>query len=95
MSGAGNINTEGGKMKAKSVVHSIPGGWYGNDAGFNQVDPGFGVVVVDNKRLDAALRWIGKRAIVLAVGPSGDPNPGYSIEYRVKGAEVFESVRAA
>jgi hypothetical protein len=70
----------------KSIVHGIPGGWYGNDAGFIKVNPGFGVVVVDGGRLDAALRWIGKRATILSVGPSRDPNPGYQIEYRLKGA---------
>jgi hypothetical protein len=41
-----------------SIVHSIPGGWYGNDPGSTPGDPKAGTVVVDPSRSADAIYWL-------------------------------------
>jgi hypothetical protein len=71
-------------MKKKSIVHSIPGGWYGNDPEPEFVDGMTGNVAVDPCHVDAAFRWILRRANILMVSMTSDPNPGVLINYMVK-----------
>lgn len=50
----------------KSVVESIPGGWYGSDPGFMSHLPQRGIVVVSPYTLLDSLKWLARRARVLS-----------------------------
>ena len=58
-------------MKRNEVVYNIPGGWYGADpgqlSGIIGGDPKRGHVVVDEKCIDEALRWLLSRATIVQV----------------------------
>lgn len=70
--------------KRKSIVQTIPGGWYGNDPG-SLTDPKEGNVTVGSDYLDAALRWLLRRAKVLSITREGfEDGVSNLITYRVK-----------
>ena len=73
--------------KAKNqVVYNIPGGWYGNDAPWeNHPDPKHGNVIVDAQKVASAIKWLNKRAEIVSTSiiyHTG--NDGIGITYRLK-----------
>jgi hypothetical protein len=67
-----------------NVTYEIPGGWYGNEAGFLEADPFRGNVTVDADRLWDALRWIRRRAQIVRVMQGAYRDNGITIDYRLR-----------
>jgi hypothetical protein len=90
-------------MNRTNIVHTIPGGFYGNNPGYNDRDPGEGNVTVASDRIDAALRWLLRRAVVLsilagrvyAVNPNWPVDSGIRIQYRLRELTKARHARAA
>ncbi len=54
-------------MKAsKSIVMSVPGGWYGNDIGV--YNPDKGNVVIDPAKIVPAVKWLSRRVTIIETG---------------------------
>ena len=68
--------------KTKEIVNKIPGGWYGNDAGFLTLSPKRGIVIVDAKEIVKALAWLKKRANIVDTAIQGDG--GLMIRYDLR-----------
>ena len=71
-------------MKKTEITKNIPGGWYGNDAGFISASPKQGNVVIDAGKAVAAIKWLSRRAVITGTWTSKDINPGLCINYVLK-----------
>jgi len=70
---------------ARALERDKVGGlWYGNNPGSDTHDPGKGVVTVADDRLNDALQWIMRRAVVLSVKEGHYQDKGFCILYRLK-----------
>lgn len=65
----------------KNITHSTPNWLCGNNPGYDINDPGRGNVTVPEDGLDEALRYLMRRATILAVK---EHSMGLVIQYRLK-----------
>ena len=70
----------------QKIVQRIPGGWFGNDPGSFDKLPKAGNVVVDVRRLKDAMRWLQRRANILATSVfiGQNNNHGVQFDYELK-----------
>lgn len=72
------------KKIKKDIVCSIPGGMYGNNAGFLSHDVKFGNVAVDSRVTVEAVSWLKRRASIISIIPSAYDNTLITLCYRLK-----------
>jgi len=66
----------------KSILHRIPGGWFGNEPGFHPQCPKLGNVTVDSARIIEAVDWLRRRARIIEASPHD--TDGILLKYTVK-----------
>jgi hypothetical protein len=67
-----------------NVTYEIPGGWYGNEAGFLEADPFRGNVTVELEKIADALAWLKRRADIVRVIPERGTAAGVTLDYRLR-----------
>jgi hypothetical protein len=63
------------------ITYNIPGGWYGNDPGWSEINKKVGVVIINPKYLATAIPWLQKIAYINETKIKDD---GILIDYRLK-----------
>ncbi len=64
----------------KSIVHRIPGGWYGNDP-YEYNGKMIGNVAVDPRYVHHAIKWLSRRAHIVETSVKDEAN-GHAIMLR-------------
>lgn len=65
----------------KVITYEIPGGWIGNEPGFDPAWPKVGNVVVDPNKITWAIKWLSKRAKIISTSLTDHATPGICIKY--------------